>query len=125
MAYFVVKVLMFAAHPRRVPVSYMQMPQQDRKCATRTVSAPLRSAQNRGPPDLVGLLMLPEHACCHYTTFSKIGRAGVEPAATFTPPAYKAGALTDELPPGEGQNKRTAYPVSLPSGPDHPLFLLA
>ncbi len=40
---------------------YMQMLQQDRKCATRTVFAPLRSVQNQRPLDVVDLLMLPKH----------------------------------------------------------------
>ena len=51
-----------------------------------SVSAPLRSALNEAPLELQ------------------------RPAVSLTPPAYKAGALTDELPPGNRKGPLIRFP---------------
>ena len=62
-----------------------------------SVSAPLRSALSEAP---LGLQ---------------------RPAVSSTPPAYKAGALTDELPPGNRKRPPVRFPFQ--AVPDNPLFL--
>ena len=95
--------LLFTAHPRRVPVFFLC------RWCSRVENVRLER-----------LLMLPKHVCSHYTTFSLVGREGVGLRSA------PVGALTDELPPRNAWSyKKTACPVSLPSGPNNPLLFLA